>query len=225
MIDFDSALKRRIDLLSNIVGDYKTAADFGCGTGIDSIALSKLGLRTDAFDQSEEMIARAKSNASKYNADIKFFSCPLEDITSPNMYDLIVSLGNTMANLNVAQLKKTLGICKTLLNKGGRITIQILNFNLITENIHIINENETSKYKVTRYYEKDGNGLQFKIKIIDKINETEKLIETSIFPHTMNLLIQILNDMNFKVNFFGGLDLRRFEISKSKDLVAVAEKE
>ncbi len=223
MIDFDSALKRRTDLLSNIAADYKTAADFGCGTGIDSIALSQLGLITDAFDQSGEMIARAKSNAEKYNADIRFFSSPLHCITSPNKYDLIISLGNTLANLNAEELNKTLSICKTLLNKEGRIVIQILNFNLISDDIHIINDKETDEYRVTRYYERAGEVFLFKIKIINKNNDTEQLIETNIFPHSVNLIEQIFNDINLKVNFFGGLDLSAFDVSESKDLVAIAE--
>lgn len=224
MIDFDSALKRRIDLLSNIIGDYKTAADFGCGTGIDSIALSKLGLHTDAFDQSEDMITRAKLNASNYKADVNFFSSPLECITSQNKYDLIVSLGNTLANLNKLQLKKTLDTCNGLLSEKGKIIIQILNFNLIKDNIHTINETESSKYIVKRYYERTGGSLLFKIRIIDKEDRIENLIETPVFPHSGNLIAQLCNDANLGVDFFGGLDLRGFDIDKSGDLVCIAER-
>jgi hypothetical protein len=72
-----------------------------------------------------------------------------------------------------------------------------------------------------RYYERDGEGLLFKIKIMDKKNKTEKLIETSIFPYTKNLIKQICNDINLKVNFFGGLNLGRFDINESKDLVII----
>src|SRR5210317_1544467 len=80
MIDFDAALKRRTDLLSNITDSYKTEADLGCGTGIDSIALFSLGLTVDAFDLSDQMISHAKLNAQKYNAEISFYNFPLEDI-------------------------------------------------------------------------------------------------------------------------------------------------
>jgi SAM-dependent methyltransferase len=224
MIDFDSALKRRIDLLSNIVRDYKTAADLGCGTGIDSIALYKLGLKTHAFDKSNKMINKAKLNASKYNADIQFFTSPLENITSPDTFDLIISLGNTLANLNDTQLRKTLAICSSSLNEGGKIVIQILNYKLVREKIHNINEMENSRYHVKRYYEKSGAELLFKIKIVDKENESEDSIETIVFPHSPKLIKQICNDEGIKINFYGSLNLSRFDINESKDLVIIGGK-
>jgi 2-polyprenyl-3-methyl-5-hydroxy-6-metoxy-1,4-benzoquinol methylase len=226
MIDFDAALKRRTDLLSNITDSYKTGADLGCGTGIDSIALFSLGLTVDAFDLSDQMISHAKQNANKYNAEISFYNFPLEDISvnRDKSYDLIVSLGNTLANLNEEQLKKTLSACNNLLNENGRIVFQILNYNLVKENIHVINETENSKFKVTRYYQKDGDGLVFKIKYIDKESETTQLIETQIYPHDLKTIMQICNDINLRVDFFGGLDLCHFDSNTSKDLVVIAER-
>jgi ubiquinone/menaquinone biosynthesis C-methylase UbiE len=224
MIDFDAALKRRTSLLSNIVGPHETAADFGCGTGIDSISLSMLGLKVDAFDQSKEMIAQAEVNASKFNADIQFFSSPLENISPPKKYALIVSLGNTLANLSESKLKLTLDNCNNLLNKNGRLVIQILNYYRVTGERHIVNETENDFYSVSRYYEKINSDLFFKIKIVDKREESEKLLSTKIFPHKFELISEICRDLLFNINIYGDLKLNDFEKSSSKDLVIIGEK-
>jgi trans-aconitate methyltransferase len=224
MIDFDAALKRRVDLLSNIVGSHKTAADMGCGTGIDSISLSKLGLQIDAFDQSDEMITQAKSNASKYNADIHFFSSPLENISSTKKYDLIVSLGNTLANLSESRLRTTLENLYKLLNNNGRLVIQILNYYQVTGDRHIVNETENNFYSVSRYYEKTNDDLFFKIRINDKRENSETLLSTQIYPHKLELISEICKSLSLQIKVFGDLQLNNFEKSSSKDLVIIGEK-
>ena len=163
MIDFDAALKRRKELLANIVGSYKTAADLGCGTGIDSIALSSLGLTVDAYDASEQMINRARENAIKHNAEISFYNSPLEEIpvSKSKIYDLIVSLGNTLATLNEDQLRHTMIKCNSLLAGNGKIIIQMLNYNIIHDNSHLIYDTENDEYHVIRYYDKSEHGLLF----------------------------------------------------------------
>jgi len=76
MIDFDSALQKRKILLSNFIDDnIKSVADVGCGTGVDSISLSQLGLNVTAFDPSSEMINTARTNSEKII--VKLISTPL----------------------------------------------------------------------------------------------------------------------------------------------------
>ncbi len=59
MIDFNKSLeKRKLILQKFIKDDYKTAADLGCGSGLDSIALSSLGLKVTPFDPFEKMIMK-----------------------------------------------------------------------------------------------------------------------------------------------------------------------
>jgi len=224
MIDFDAALKRRTSLLSTIVGSHKTAADLGCGTGIDSIALSILGLEVDAFDQSNEMIAQAELNASKYNAGIKFYSSSLENISSQKKYDLIVSLGNTLANISESKLRTTLEKCYGLLNTNGRLVIQILNYYQVGDDKHIVNEKENEHYSVIRYYEKINEDLFFNIRMKDKKDDSENLLTTKIYPHKVELISDICESVLLKVKVYGDLKLNDFDKSDSKDLVIIGEK-
>ena len=110
MIDFDSALHKRKILLSNFVNDkIKTVADVGCGTGVDSISLSLLGLNVTAFEPSPKMINIAKVNSEKHNCKIDFFNFSANEIpkTFYNKYELVVSLGNTLANIPSDKIDKS----------------------------------------------------------------------------------------------------------------------
>src|SRR5574342_215201 len=60
MIGFGISLKNRIDMYKKILSPgLNIAADFGCGTGLDSIALCKNGFKVTAFDISPGMIELA----------------------------------------------------------------------------------------------------------------------------------------------------------------------
>ncbi|MGB5361935.1 MAG: methyltransferase domain-containing protein, partial [Aureibaculum sp.] len=102
MINFENALKNKISFLINFqLPPYKTALDLGCGTGADAIALSKLNLKVDAVDHSKGMLSQALINAQKHDVSINFIESSLTDLSlKPKTYDLIVSLGNTIANIN-----------------------------------------------------------------------------------------------------------------------------
>jgi SAM-dependent methyltransferase len=224
MIDFDSALKNRVSLLSNIVGSCKTAADLGCGTGIDSIALNSLGLKVDAFDHSEQMIAHAKLNASKHNAEVMFFTTPLETISFPKKYDLIVSLGNTIANIPEDKIGLVLQNCFRRLNMHGRLVIQILNYNLLNENKHIINETENELYSITRLHEKLGEDFFFHIKIHDKKKKSETVLSTRVYPYNFEQIYEFCKRFMISIKVYGDLKLNNFDKGTSKNLVIIGEK-
>lgn len=224
MIDFDASLQRRINLISNIIGNYKTAADLGCGTGIDAIGLSKNGLRVDAFDQSKEMVERAKANASKHDAEIEFFTSSIEEISFQRKYNLMVSLGNTMSNLSEQDLRSSLKNCFFHLDKGGRLVIQVLNYNLVTDDTHVVNETENDLYKVIRYYERNDDGLLFNIKSFNKKDESETTLTTKIYPHKLEVFKEICTSFLLSMRVYGDLELNDFDESASKDLVIIGEK-
>ena len=131
MIDFDSALQKRKILLSNFVDEkIKSVADVGCGTGVDSISLSQLGLDVTSFDPSTEMINTARTNSEKYNCKIDFYNFGANEIpkTFYNKFDLVVSLGNTLANIPFGKIAISVVKLFKLLKKDGRVLIQILNY-------------------------------------------------------------------------------------------------
>ena len=67
MIDFENRIIREKPFFKELITSYKikSALDMGCGTGMHSIMFSELGVESWGFDNSLEMIKKAKINAKK----------------------------------------------------------------------------------------------------------------------------------------------------------------
>jgi ubiquinone/menaquinone biosynthesis C-methylase UbiE len=73
MISFEKSVEKKKNLFKNFLSsEMKSAADIGCGSGVDSIALSLSGLKVTAFDPSSEMLKIAKSNTARMNGKVEF---------------------------------------------------------------------------------------------------------------------------------------------------------
>ncbi|MDT3695020.1 MAG: methyltransferase domain-containing protein [Ignavibacterium sp.] len=230
MIDFNSALQKRKTLLVNFIDDkIKQAADIGCGTGVDSISLAQTGLCVTAFDPSIEMINSAKENCKKTNAQIQFFNYSAANIPKSffNKFDLIVSLGNTIANINPDQLEKSFGKFYKMLKADGRILIQVLNYEKILKGKErIVNITKKDNEYFIRFYDFGNNDLTFNILKFNADKTLDKeLISTKIFPYKSKELKQLFKKTGFnKIQLFGGLDKSLFDSRVSNDLVIYAEK-
>jgi glycine/sarcosine N-methyltransferase len=226
MINFETAIERRIDLLKSFTGKKTSALDLGCGTGIDSISLSRLGLAVDAVDQSDGMVERANLNASKFNAEINFSVSGIKEFNpTPKKYDLILSLGNSLANNSESELREIINLIYSYLTPNGSLLIQILNFNLLpSKGIFPVNKKEDESLYINRYYDIENYKISFIIEFEDKINDKKGSIMTEIFPHTRELFQSIFNSSEFSVEFYGGLNKSEFNPNESKDLVILATK-
>ncbi len=67
--------------------------DVGCGEGRNSIFMAKLGNTVDAFDVSENGIAKAKEIARQMGVQVNFFVCDLGKFAFEKEYDVILSHG------------------------------------------------------------------------------------------------------------------------------------
>ena len=230
MIDFDSALHKRKILLSNFVNDKtKTVADVGCGTGVDSISLSQLGLNVTAFEPSIEMINNAKVNSEKHKCKIDFFNFSANEIpkTFYNRFDLVVSLGNTLANIPSGKIDKSVEKLFKLLKNDGRVLIQILNYEkILSEKERIVNITKKDNEYFIRFYDFEKKDLSFNILKFNADQTTKKeLISTKIFPYTSKEFKKVFKEAGFKkIELFGSLDKKAFDPKNSNDLVLFAQK-
>lgn len=230
MINFaDLAGKRSLQLKKIINSGVKTAIDIGCGTGVDSIALAKLGLEVSAFDPSEEMIKKSKNNAEKYSSKISFCNEGINGIAKlqDKKADLIISLGNTFANIEPGELDCGIRNMFEHLNEKGMAVIQMLNYeNPEYEGSSIININETSGELTVRINTKDNSNLSFHIIRINKSDKSAStIISNKMYPHKSAWLTEEFKTAGFKkINLFGDLDKNEFLQSSSKNLVLIAEK-
>lgn len=225
MIPFDKAVERKEKILETIISPgMKEAADLGCGTGTDSIALAKLGLNVSAFEPSAEMIKKAKINTEKLNVDIEFSISSIADIPRKmnRRFDLVISFGNTLANINKNSLQISLNRCSELLRIGGTLLIQVLNYHkILTEKNRIVNITEADGNLFIRFYDFEDDGIVFNILKINKTKLSDySIISTRIYPHRKEDFEYLLSGLKFQsIEFHSGFDFNPFTELSSKDLV------
>lgn len=228
MINFDKALANRKKALSGfITPDMNTAVDLGCGTGLDSISLALNNLQVTSFDISEGMIAKASAKAKSLNLNIDFNKYSLPEIPEAfhNRYDLAVSLGNTLANLDFEQLKLAILKAYKLLKEKGCLLIQILNYEqLLRNNERIVNITEVEERYFLRFYDFLENSINFNILTYLKNDLTKyHLTTTKLFPHSSSTINRLLSDIGFKsIQSYRSFDKNAFEPEGSKDLIIYA---
>lgn len=230
MLNFDKLLTNRTEALKKFIkSEYKYAIDIGCGTGADSIALTNNGLKVTGYDTSKRMIQKAKLNAKKRNLKIRFTNSPVQNIKSINhsKIDIVVSLGNAVANINPAILKNIISKIYKLMKPGGSFIIQILNYDYIRKtNKRIVNITRGGESLFVRFYDFEKNKLNFNVlKINNKNMQEYSLITTKLYEYKRKEMNLILNQTGFsKVMFYSDLNKSKFNPKSSKDLVITAYK-
>ena len=230
MISFDNAIEKRKLLLSNIVQPkIKYAADLGCGTGIDTAALTQHGLTVTGFDPSNEMIKQAKANAIKANMKIEFANYGISEIPTKfnNKFEMVISLGNTFANIEQDSFQSSINKCYDLLIEQGSLFIQVLNYKMILkEKKRIVNITESEKHFFIRFYDFIKDEIKFNILKFSKVETKENsLITTAIHPYTSKDFNNSLLEAGFKsVKIYSDLNRNKFDENRSKDLFIEAVK-
>lgn len=231
MINFNNSLEKRKILLTNFIEDYhKDAADLGCGSGLDAIALSSLGLDVTAFDPSVLMLKKAKENAARNNKKIVFINSGIEKIPIKykQKFDIVFSLGNTIANISPSQISKAFGNIFMMLKTGGKFVLQILNYSRILKRKEkIVGIQNKDGFTFIRFYDFHHNFLNFNILRFNRANPEERLLSsTKIIPYNSTFIVSILRNQGFKkIKCFGSLSLHKFQKSESKDLLISAKKD
>ena len=230
MISFDTAVEKKKNILRNFINpDTKSAADIGCGSGIDSIALSLSGMNVTAFDPSIKMLKVAKTNSQKRNVEIQFHNYQAEQIPNEhnNKFDLVVSLGNTFANIEREKFQKSIYRCFDILKSKGVLLIQILNYEkIVIENKRIVNITDGGDKYFIRFYDFIKDEINFNILTFKKEKPSEqKLISTKLFPYTQTDFRNGLNEVGFtSIEFFSDFNLSTYSTKQSKDLIIRADK-
>lgn len=230
MIGFDSLLAVRKDLLSRFIKPgLDNAADIGCGTGLDSIALKQLGLNVTGFDLSSDMIARAKINSARYGVEIDFlpFSAMRIPARFNNIFSAAVSLGNSLANVKRKDFLPSIKKIFALLKPGGMFLMQILNYSRILKNKErIVGITEREGNTFIRFYDFHKDKTYFNIlRISGGERKNHSLITSEIFPYKTGEIISSFKQAGFgKIEKYGGLNKSNYLAGNSPDLVICAFK-
>ncbi len=247
MIEFSSKVESESEIFKNIVSEYKITRclDAGCGVGLHSIILSKLGVEVLGIDISASMIEKARELAQRFGVSAEFevldFSLIKEKYKEK--FELVLCIGNTLPHLiNEKDLLIALRNFYNALVPNGILIVQILNYDKIMENEErIVNVRETPERIFVRFYDFEPtivgspslkvfeirkDFLKFNVLIVDKTkNYSHKLISTRIKPIKSEDLCRKLRMVGFKeIEIFGDLLKREFKADESKNIVVFAQK-
>lgn len=227
MINFEKAVANKIKTLEKFIKpNFKFALDLGCGSGVDSIVLSKLGLEVNAVDHSAGMLDQAVKNSNFFKTKINFIHSGLTDFSvAHKSFDIIVSLGNTLANLKRDALRILLKNLYPYLNNGGNIVIQIINYAKLPDTgSFTLHTFENDSVTITRKYNINANDIDFIIDKMDKENNKESQIITKLYPHTAHDFEKFAKEIDFSLEIYGDLNKSPFKEKESSNLVVVLTK-
>jgi SAM-dependent methyltransferase len=230
MIPFEKALERKEEIFKNLLkANINTVADIGCGTGSDSLALARLGYKVTSFDPAAEMLNILKLNEQsfKLNVDSHQFGAAQIPDDFNNKFDVVISFGNSFANIPTNEFESSVYKGFSLLKDKGELYIQILNYEkILKEKERIVNITTGDDNYFIRFYDFRENLVVFNILHFDKTNPADHhLISTKIFPHSTDDFEKAMKKAGFiTVNFFGSFKFTSFDPQKSNDLIIIAVK-
>ncbi len=103
--------------------------DIGCGGGLISEPMTRLGGRVTGIDASEKNIKIAKTHAKKNNLDINYICKSPEQLNEINKFDVILNLEIVE---HVEDVNLYIDSCYKLLKKGGLMFTATLNRTFIS---------------------------------------------------------------------------------------------
>jgi 2-polyprenyl-6-hydroxyphenyl methylase/3-demethylubiquinone-9 3-methyltransferase len=99
--------------------------DVGCGGGVLSEPLARLGAKVTGIDESTDLIAVAQAHAEGQNLDIDYRRVSLEDLNpSEHLFDAVVSMEVLE---HVADPTTFIGACSSLVAPGGKLFMATIN--------------------------------------------------------------------------------------------------
>ena len=230
MINPEEVIKNKTAFYRKIITpDMHSAADVGCGTGSDSIALALNGLDVIGFDPASEMIIKAKQNSAKYDLKILFSVNPAEKIPAKyyGKYDIVVSMGNAIVNVSPDNIDRAFKNIYSLLKPQGVFLMQILSYRVILKNNkRIINITKHDNNFYVKFYDILKESLNFNILSFNGDNPSAGEIQTTVlYPYSHKFISKALREAGFKKLFlFSDLEINRYNFRKSKDLIIKAIK-
>jgi glycine/sarcosine N-methyltransferase len=185
--------------------------DLGCATGELVLALAKKGHHLAGIDLDGEMIRLAAAKARKQGVSAEFREMDMLRIEScfpPGSFDRILSFGNTLVHLDSLEtIKNIFGSIKRLLKTGGKVIVQVVNYDrILAEGIKVLPQLESRHavfHREYRYHESKPH-VDFITRLQDK--KSGHVLESlaTLYPLGFEELRQILVDENFHgLEFFG----------------------
>lgn len=209
---------------------FAKALDIGCGTGSFTLALARSGGKATGMDLSTAMLEKARKNSLAYGLEIDFVEAGMEDISSAvnGKFDLILCMGNTLPHLlDKRALNSMLAACAKLLNPGGHLVLNLLNYRKILDlKERLVGISRNGEHEFIRFYDFAEPYVRFNILEIDWTEnpQAHKLLSTRLYPYTCRELETALAGAGFEIQeLCSGLDFANYEPEKANSLTLIAK--
>ena len=227
MTGFDRRIAAEQAFFASIVKQYgiTSAFDAGCGTGVHALLLARLGVAVTAGDISEEMLRTAAHHAEAMHLPLTIRQLDLfYDIDSIHeRYNAVFCMGNTIPHAaSVGEAQRTVAGLLTLLQPGGILVLQLLNFErILKDRPRIINRKIVGNDTYVRYYSYLYDSIIFKILTMRRKDArvTRKFIATRLCPLRREDLTGVLTSTGADLHAFGGIDGSPFDAVHPKALL------
>lgn len=230
MTNSSSSISKKETFFKSLLNNkFHVAADLGCGSGSDSIALARNGLKVYAFETSKEMIKVAKINTQNFK-NIRLIRSYIHKIPERfnKSFHLIVSLGNTLSNIPPHLLEASLQRVYSTMLDNSLFVFQILNYSFFKKhNKKIINITSSDNQYYIRYNEyPDNQRVIFNILRFERDNPSSyNLISTILFHYDVSVLRKYLKRIGFRhAKFYSDFSFNRYLKYVSPELIGVVRK-
>lgn len=177
--------------------------DVGCGTGSLCLALAPHFREVIGIDPDEMMLKLAIEKARGNQPGLSFHPNGMLDLEKNDIFnntDALLCFGNTLVHLSSEEeIIEFLRQAKTTLKPGGKLMIQIINYDRIFNDkisgLPTI-ENDSIKF-VRNYHYTDRNALDFETILSIKENGEEIRNTISLFPILKYELIRLAQKAGF----------------------------
>jgi len=196
MTGYDNRLINDFGAIKFLVEKFSisSALDAGCGTGVHSIILSKIGVDVVGLDASAEMIELARVNALKEGVEIAFENEFFESMPNAwtEKFDAVFCLANSLVGVETAErLALAMKSFQRILRPGGVAIIQLLNFILFRhENRRIIKVSSHENFTFVRFFDFDEKVTRLNVLVIEHDMGTvrHQIISQPILPVNMEVI-------------------------------------
>ncbi|PWD98030.1 class I SAM-dependent methyltransferase [Marinilabilia rubra] len=209
---FPPSEKQRAFIEQELSGlERKTLLEAGCGTGNLASLLSEKGADVTGIDLDKEMILKAKTKVPA-NGRITFENLNILEIDqrwAKETFDGVVSFGNTLVHLkDKKQVLQFLKGCFMVLKPGGKLLVQIINYDRILDNeINALPTIDNEKISFERFYDygPGDNHIDFRTILTVKESNTVMRNVVSLLPVRQKDLKCLFEETGFeKMRVFGG---------------------
>lgn len=135
LIAWPERIRREWPFLENEIerAPERSVVDLGCGTGEHARHLASRGVRTLGIDRAEDQIAKARDFENEFDTGPTFAHGDLVRLGSltSERFGLAICLGNVLPHLYDEELEATVRETASILAPGGRLLLQLLNYQRI----------------------------------------------------------------------------------------------